>query len=139
MKVIRYYYAIVIFLCNNVTLKNSIFYDIISTFTPMRLSAFILNCLMLTMIFFPCRDHRSVASGISRGQEVYASSHQGGQTDDDCSPLCSCSCCSSVSANVYFPYVIKVTSEPAAKKFPVYNTPEYSAERSSVWQPPRIG
>ncbi|MBN9385491.1 MAG: hypothetical protein J0H74_32360 [Chitinophagaceae bacterium] len=105
----------------------------------MRLSAFILNCLMLIMIFAPCRDHSSIVSGISRGQVVYASSPQNEQMGDDCSPLCTCSCCSSVSASVHFRYVILALPQPAAKKFPAYNTPEYSAERSSIWQPPRIG
>ncbi|HVU58472.1 MAG TPA: DUF6660 family protein [Puia sp.] len=108
-------------------------------FAPMRLSAFILNLLMLVMILAPCRDHKALGMGKARTPQLLAAAPTDGQSDDDCSPLCTCSCCASVSPVVYTPVVEEIVSAPIARKFPVYITPYYHADRSAVWQPPRIG
>lgn len=105
----------------------------------MRLSAFILNLLMMVMILVPCRDHKVLGMSADRTQQVYAAAQGDGQADDDCSPLCTCSCCASVSPAVSIPVVEDVAPVPAAKKFHVYIAPDYYADRSAVWQPPRIG
>jgi hypothetical protein len=110
-----------------------------STFAAMRLSAFILNLLMLVMIFVPCKDHKTLAGEGSRTQAFHASTPVSSAADDDCSPLCSCSCCGAVSLFYALPQLAAVLPAPAIKKYPAYKAPFYSAERSSVWQPPRIG
>lgn len=110
-----------------------------SIFVPMRLSAFILNLLMAVMILVPCRDHKAPGLGNTRTQQLYAAAPGSGQADDDCSPLCTCSCCASVSPSIYTPVVEGIAPALAVRKFPLYITPDYYADRSAVWQPPRIG
>ncbi|MBS1663414.1 MAG: hypothetical protein JST68_20395 [Bacteroidetes bacterium] len=110
-----------------------------STFASMRLYAFILNLLMLMMILAPCRDHASQGVGKTNIQRLHSATPNSGLADDDCSPLCTCSCCASVSPVIYVPIVEGVASPVASKKFPIYIAPDYAAERSAVWQPPRIG
>jgi len=105
----------------------------------MRLTAFILNLLVVVMVLAPCRDHKVLGIGKDRTQQVHAAVPNNGQTDDDCSPLCTCSCCASVSPFIYTPVVEGFAPAQDAKKFPIYITPDYFADRSAVWQPPRVG
>jgi len=105
----------------------------------MRLSAFILNLLVLKMIFAPCRDHQVLSRGSSVTQAFHAAAQQQGQADDDCSPLCTCSCCGTVSLLFSSPKVGVIVPVPPVKKYPAYKALFYFVERSSVWQPPRIG
>ncbi|HVW61416.1 MAG TPA: hypothetical protein VHC48_15300 [Puia sp.] len=105
----------------------------------MRLSAFILNLLMTVMILVPCRDHKVLGMSAGRTQQVYAAAQGDGQADDDCSPLCTCSCCASVSPLIYTPVVEGVIPALVTRKFPIYIAPDHYADRSAVWQPPRIG
>lgn len=115
------------------------FSGMIFIFAKMRLSAFILQLLIAVMIVVPCRDHKAVGMGKARTQQLHATTPGSGQADDDCSPLCTCSCCASVSSLIYTPVVEGVAPNPDAKKFPSYITPDYHADRSAVWQPPRVG
>lgn len=94
---------------------------------------------MVIMILAPCRDHRALAMGKAGTQQVHAAVPGSGQEDDDCSPLCTCSCCASVSSMIYVPVVVGAALVPVVKKFSLYIAPDYNAERSVVWQPPRIG
>ena len=105
----------------------------------MRLSAFILNMLMCVMILIPCRDHKALGMSKDRTPRMVATTPVSGQADDDCSPLCTCSCCASVSSVVYMLVIEGFAPAPVVKKFPVYIAPDYGADRSAVWQPPRIG
>lgn len=105
----------------------------------MRLSAFILNMLMLVMILVPCRDHDDHVRTAGANPQFYAATQDHGQTDDICSPLCTCSCCASVSPMVHKPVVGAFIAAQGARKFPAYFAAEYAAERSAIWQPPRIG
>ena len=108
-------------------------------FAQMRLSAFILNLLTLVMILVPCRDHKTVHAANAGAQQIYAAIPHEGQADDDCSPLCTCSCCSSVLPLIHTPLVEGLCPTLSAKKFSLYIAPDYGGERSIVWQPPRIG
>jgi hypothetical protein len=116
-----------------------IFWRALCIFVVMRLSAFILNLLMAIMVLVPCRDHKALGMSKARVQQVDAATPGGGQADDDCSPLCTCSCCASVSSVVELATIVDVAPVVISKKFPLYITPEYGADRSAVWQPPRIG
>jgi len=105
----------------------------------MRPTAFILSLLVLILNCIPCRDHAAFNRGTSNGQVVVAASHEGSQADDGCSPFCTCSCCASISMLYSSPQVGMFLPRSSEKKFPAYNAPFYSVERSSIWQPPKIG
>jgi len=126
-------------ICNRVAVINSDFLGIPRNFGSMRLSAFILNLLVLIMILAPCRDHQALSGDSSRTQVFHAAAQQQGQADDDCSPLCTCSCCGAVSLFFSSPQAGMIIPVSAVKKYRAYNAPFYFVERSSVWQPPRVG
>ena len=125
-------------ICNCVAVIIGGSFKISSTFAAMRLSALILNLLILVMIFVPCKDHKALSGEGSRAQAFHATTPQSSPADDDCSPLCTCSCCGTVSLFYALPQLATVLPEPAIKKYAAYKAPFYSVERSSVWQPPRI-
>lgn len=105
----------------------------------MRLSAFILNLLMVVMILVPCRDHKALGMSKFGIQQIHAAAPGGGQADDDCSPLCTCSCCASVSTVVDMQVIDGIMPLPVGKKFPIYIAPDFGTDLSAVWEPPRIG
>lgn len=105
----------------------------------MRLTAFIMNLLVIMMILAPCRDHRDVSLSKATTPQLYAAAQQDGQADDDCSPLCTCSCCAAVSLSYHTLMVQAATPGSSVKKIPFYITPDHTTGLSSIWQPPRIG
>lgn len=104
----------------------------------MKLTAVILSIVILVLSFVPCAD-----TMISRQEfQTISTSHQdnhGHNHSDFCSPLCSCSCCGTVVAQIEeelffedFPENEFSTDETFFRQ----NIP--AAIYYSIWEPPKI-
>ena len=107
----------------------------------MRFFAFMLSIVVLVLSCMPCAD--AVGGCIGSHQTITASQahNQANGFDpcnDNCSPFCSCSCCSGFTITNYVvlaPGQFVATFKPDYNKYLFAEIPDISFP---VWQPPQI-
>jgi hypothetical protein len=103
----------------------------------MKLIAFILSFYLFYLTIIPCDDCEMVANGnfSELSSQKHTNNHQ--ETSDHCSPLCVCSCCTTVAEVSIILHTIVNYSVCSIIKFP-YHIQTVSAFISNIWQPPKI-
>ena len=102
----------------------------------MRIFTTILAFLMLSLSCIPCAD--SIVANISAGEKLVA---QHGMNDlqhkDDCSPLCTCSCCGPVTFVSVHPFVDYPLTHGTVS-YGCYIASHIQDILLPVWQPPQL-
>lgn len=102
----------------------------------MKIFAFIMAFIILAMSTIPCADG---AVAMSKAKtEIQKTNHQ--QNDHptkDCSPFCSCSCCTGSPIPQFISKVILVKPTIIRSYNPVYSSPIKEVSLS-IWQPPQL-
>lgn len=102
----------------------------------MKIFAFIMALIVLAMSTIPCADG---AVAMSKAKtEIQKTNHQ--QNDHptrDCSPFCSCSCCTGSPIPQHVVKLIFVKPELIRNYNSVYSSPIKEISLS-IWQPPQL-
>lgn len=102
----------------------------------MRLLTSILSIYILGLIATPCIDEHDYRENknIEQSQNTNDNHHN---EDDDCSPFCTCRCCT--SPIVIKDYVVHFKCFSfTIKSFLEYTSDYVSSIYSTIWQPPKI-
>ncbi len=104
----------------------------------MRIFAFIMAVIILALNGVQCMDSVTLMKNDGAKAEILKSNNpQEHSNTDDCSPFCTCSCCSS------FTYVVtNIKAEPtihASEKLHIGHLPSSVVKVSlPIWQPPQL-
>lgn len=105
----------------------------------MKVTAFILNLLVLALAMIPCSDAGNKC--FNRENSVTEKTHSHGNDQDDlCSPFCICQCCGVTTQMEPFaaPDILSpsiyIHTEPAT----IYTITFISGFYQNIWQPPKI-
>ena len=104
----------------------------------MKIFAFIMALIVLALSVMPCMEGGFANNGSAKTEISKAGNQKEHGNSDDCSPFCSCSCCSGV---VFFQaFSFNYLDKPVflAKKYSVYKPSFYSDISFSIWQPPKM-
>ena len=104
----------------------------------MKIFAFILAFILLALSVMPCMDATEVNDSMAKTAiSKPGDQHRHGDSDN-CSPFCSCSCCSVLVTYqaLSFYYLHKPVIQ--AKKYSAYKPSFYSEISFSIWQPPKV-
>ena len=106
----------------------------------MKFFAYIFSIYILALSVMPCSDaSNDCRSKTEVAERADAHSHKN-DTNDICSPFCTCTCCS-VSANPKFtPFSIKIAKLVVVSKltFPNREFSFVSNFYGNIWRPPKI-
>lgn len=104
----------------------------------MKFFAFIMACLILIMSCTPCQD-APISMKVDKSQTTtaLAAGHDHQEAGDECSPLCTCACCSAHSNPQSFIIVVVNTPEISLDHSSIYNGSLISFS-APVWQPPQL-
>ena len=107
-------------------------------FAGMKIFAFIMAFMVLALSVMPCMDRSDTINGSTKTAFSKSDTQKEHSDSDDCSPFCTCSCC---SASVFHQVLAFSHSQKPVfqiKKYPIY-TPSFCSEISfSIWQPPKL-
>ena len=101
-----------------------------------QIIATILAMTFMAMTLIPCADGCDNDSH-QKELTIQAAQEHHEQHKDVCSPLCSCSCCSTQITVIHFPSIAFVSPE-VSQRFSVFKQPFVSSFYASIWQPPKI-
>ena len=112
----------------------------------MNKAAHIFTFYMLALSLVPCGDGGGgiveIANLLFGEEDQHISDHQQHSNDcgdDQCSPFCICSCCSSaLDSPVKLPFQIKSLPPIPVQAPAFYSHIVYSSFQSSIWQPPKF-
>ncbi|MFN0082794.1 MAG: DUF6660 family protein [Ferruginibacter sp.] len=104
----------------------------------MKIFAVIMSIYLLGLSCIPCGDKEERNAKGAQTISAIKHQHQHDNTNDACTPFCSCSCC---PASAFFQplshfSIYKVVFP--SKKYPVYNSSFCPQVSFSIWQPPKI-
>ncbi len=104
----------------------------------MRLSAFFLAVIFITLNFVPCKDSRLLESS-DAAHSALIDLHADAESDhvDDCSPLCVCACCSSQSLPTNLLSFDKILIQQK-NKCSIGYTESILDISLPIWQPPQL-
>lgn len=95
-------------------------------------------CLILIMSCTPCQDAPiSMKAGKSQTTLALADDHDHQEAGDECSPLCTCACCSAHSDPQSFIIVAAHTADNSLSHSSFY-TGSLISVSLPVWQPPQL-
>lgn len=106
----------------------------------MKFLSVIVSIVILVVSLVPCPDNLIVKRGSSFKKEITSSnsSNEHNGTSDNCSPFCTCSCCT--ASAIYYQFsksqVEKVIFQ--SEKYPLYNISFSTEVFYSIWQPPKL-
>ncbi|MES2894227.1 MAG: DUF6660 family protein [Bacteroidota bacterium] len=104
----------------------------------MRFLAFIMAFIILAISVVPCADQASITSG-GQGNEITAqhADHPLEDHADECSPLCTCSCCAGFAILGTPSKISGVQILPSKQYSSLLISPTFSIH-FAIWQPPRV-
>lgn len=102
----------------------------------MKIFAFIMAFIVLAMSTIPCADG-AVAMSKAKSEMKNSNHQQNDHPTRDCSPFCSCSCCTSSPIPQFISKVILVKPTIIRSYTPVYSSPIKEISLS-IWQPPQL-
>ena len=101
----------------------------------MKLFAFIMALLVLTLSCMPCADE--ALPGEKANTALSKACSNSDDHTDDCSPFCTCNCCAGFTINVSFLQITGSISTVVAKN--KIHLPERISNVSlPIWQPPQL-
>lgn len=106
----------------------------------MKFFTVIFSIYILALSVMPCSDAYNDCKDNTEFSDNSQSHSHKSDTNDICSPFCTCACCS-VSANPKFtPFSIKITKLIAVSKLSFHNREFFLASNfyGNIWQPPKI-
>jgi hypothetical protein len=104
----------------------------------MKLFAFLMAFLILTLGIIPCADAEGGAYDGKAKTELSKTNHpQDDQQQDDCSPFCHCTCCAGSFINRYIPG-FNITLHYKSKLSNCFSPSELKEISLPIWQPPQI-
>ena len=106
----------------------------------MKVFALFMAIYILVLSAVPCSDvHNDFNDKNTKTELTQTHDHQQDK-DDNCTPFCTCTCCSaSVIAVDFTPFQIKKPAEfSITKKITIRNFSFISNFFGSIWQPPKI-
>lgn len=108
-----------------------------SIFALMKILSVIMSVIILALSFVPCADNNSVNQSQEISLHQDSDNHQ--HHSDFCSPLCVCSCCGTIVAQ------IEGQADFEIKTYEIYSSqenllkPRFPSDISfSIWEPPKI-
>jgi len=104
----------------------------------MKIFAFILTVIVLTLNCMPCADNPDAMNNSDAKTELSKPGKQQEHNDTDaCSPFCTCNCCTGFTF-LFVPYQIDHSISLSAEKTVSHLSSKISDIALPVWQPPRI-
>ncbi|MBO9562572.1 MAG: hypothetical protein J7621_07355 [Niastella sp.] len=104
----------------------------------MKIFAFLMAIVIMVVSCAPCKDSSSMPK-VGKSQSTLAQDnghdHEGGA--DDCSPLCTCACCSAHSCPQSFITATGISVEANVSHSSSYNGSLISISLP-IWQPPQL-
>ena len=104
----------------------------------MKIFAFIMAFTVIVLSVLPCMDESEFNNVKGTTAIAKANSQQDHRDSDNCSPFCSCACCSASVTYHLFGYSYILKSQFQEKKYPAYKSSAYSGISFSIWQPPKL-
>lgn len=116
------------------------FFNFYAIFAPMKVFAFFMAIYILVLSAVPCSDVHNDCDDNSNKTELTKNHDHHQDQDDNCTPFCTCTCCSaSVIALDFVPFQIKnPTVFHISEKVTIRNFSFISNFFGSIWQPPKI-
>lgn len=108
----------------------------------MKVFSFIFILYLVVLLTQPCQDIVSVvdSTALRNASSQQPDNAPQSSSQDECSPLCICSCCS-LAVAYHSSEVLVDTAEldvlPIAKAPAEYRNPDTDAYKDSIWQPPK--
>lgn len=104
----------------------------------MKLLAFILAFLVLTLSVMPCADNGNPENeGKVKTELSKADQRQSDQQQDDCSPFCHCTCCAGFSIN-HFITSVSIIPPYESNELSCFLPSNVRAIALPIWQPPQL-
>jgi hypothetical protein len=119
-------------------LNRKAFAGICSIFVQMKIFAFIMAFTVIALSIMPCMDESEFNLAKVKTAVSKATSQSEHQESDNCSPFCSCSCCSASVTYQLIGYSYCLTSQFQGKKYSTYTSSSYSEMSFTIWQPPKL-
>jgi hypothetical protein len=104
----------------------------------MKFFAFIMAVTVLALSLMPCMDGTCIKSFKTKAEISKTDTQHEQKDSDDCSPFCTCSCCSASFFHQPLPFYYTPKRIFQTKKYPVYTLSLYSDVSFSIWQPPKL-
>ena len=106
----------------------------------MKAIAFFMAFYILVLSAVPCNDMHNKCNSKNAKTELTQNHDHQQDKDDNCTPFCTCACCSaSVVALDFAPFRIKKPAEfSITKKITIRNFSFVSNYFGNIWQPPKI-
>ncbi|WP_162915876.1 DUF6660 family protein [Paraflavitalea soli] len=106
----------------------------------MKLFAFIMAILIMIMSCTPCADGAGTMQSSKSETKLaaVAESHDHGGTADDCSPLCTCACCSAHSCPQSFITANTAHADNSLLTHGHYYNGTLISISLPIWQPPQL-
>jgi len=102
----------------------------------MKFFAAIMVVILLAQSFMPCADKSCISS--KESSSINQASHQQKDVQDDCPPLCGCTCCSSFSSTHSFTSCISIHIFNSANPKAEFIPSAIQKIALPVWQPPQL-
>ena len=106
----------------------------------MKAIAFFMAFYILVLGAVPCSDMHNKCNTENSKTELTQNHNHQNDTNDNCTPFCTCACCSaSVVALDFAPFHIKKPAEfSISQKITIRNFSFVSNYFGNIWQPPKI-
>jgi hypothetical protein len=102
----------------------------------MKIFAFIMSIVVLTLSMVPCADAGAASQNHLKAEINSAHQHKN-DWQDQCSPFCHCNCCSSASSHQFTAFTL--TKPSFAKKLQSEFLSSSIIEIAlPIWQPPQL-
>lgn len=106
-------------------------------FVPMKLVAYLLCFIIISMQSMPCGDTFYSAEGTARISVTQDNHADAPQHNDQCTPFCSCNCCQTMVVKVNFNSLEKIPhAQPLNNR--EYRLPRVASLYYPIWEPPKL-
>ena len=88
----------------------------------------------------PCSDAYNDCESDTTYKEYSQAHNHSTDHNDNCSPFCTCTCCSTTASLKFIPYKFRVPEPIATSKitYPIRDFSFVSNYSGNIWQPPKI-
>ena len=129
-----------VFIGNTAHFLYYTFFNFYTIFAPMKIFAFFMAIYILVLGAVPCSDMHNKCNTENSKTELTQNHNHQNDTNDNCTPFCTCACCSaSVVALDFAPFHIKKPAEfSISQKITIRNFSFVSNYFGNIWKPPKI-
>lgn len=106
----------------------------------MRLFAYIFSIYILALSVMPCSDAYNDCESDTTYKEYSQAHNHSTDHNDNCSPFCTCTCCSTTANPKFTPLKFQITKPIVSSKitYPIRDFSFISNYCGNIWQPPKI-